>query len=218
MSQDTPGQNSPAGDARSGHEGDGGDAGVRLEDLLRRQDHDHEDHDDAIRPDQAGDTENPGNSSGPTDRAALSEPPLFALLTSIEREITVERIDRIWIFPPRRFDEGETAVVVVSAFPALDPERRTVYAAHYTAPADAGEPRLALQEFGTAPTERVGRIVEDVVGRLKDEAPAAPAATRIQADHARWHEMRHALAEQHLDQTSRHPRLQGPRPARPGPS
>lgn len=149
---------------------------------------------------------------------AQPEAPLFALLTTIERQITVERIDRIWIFPPRRYEAGETAVVVVAAYPDLDPVRRTVYAAHYTAPAESAEPRLALQEFGTAPADRVGRIVEDVVGRIKDEAPAAPAATRIEGDSARWHQMRHALAEQHLDQTTRHPRLRGTPPGHPGPS
>lgn len=205
---------------------DGRDALARLEDLLGHQDTgpehteptgaDSESHSAApVEADEERGNTDPGDAV-PED-AAPAEPPLFALLTTIERQVTVERIDRVWIFPPRRLEAGETAVVVVSAFPILDPDRRTVYAAHYTAPADAADPRLALQEFGTAPTERVGRIVEDVVGRLKDEVTAAPTAARIEGDPARWLELRHRLAEQHLDQTTRHPRLRTAPPARPGP-
>jgi hypothetical protein len=207
---------------------DGGrDAVARLEDLLGQQDTDPESPEptaaggesDIAAPVEA-DTDRGHDDPGDAvhEEAAAPEAPLFALLSTIERQLTVERIDRVWIFPPRRLGAGETAVVVVSVFPILDPDRRTVYAAHYTAPADAADPRLALQEFGTAPTERVGRIVEDVVGRLKDEVTAAPTATRVEGDLARWLELRHRLAEQHLDQTTRHPRLRTAPPDRPGPA
>lgn len=218
---------------RSREHDDGRDAASRLEDLIGRPDA----HPDDLPPAAiAQDPEGSDQGQAAEDRAdenrvaevkpsppvqadeTPAEAPLFALLTTIERDVTVERIDRIWIFPPRRLEAGETAVVVVSAFQLLDPERRSVFAAHYTAPADAAEPKLALQEFGTAPADRVGRVVEDVVNRLKDEAPAAPSATRIEGDLERWHSFRHELAEKHLDETSRHPRLrtaprQPPRPA-----
>jgi hypothetical protein len=111
----------------------------------------------------------------------LPDAPLFALLRSIEQEVLVERVDRIWIFPPRRLEVGETAVVIVAAFPEDDADRRRVFAAHYTVATDATQPRLALAEFGTAPTDRVGRVVEEVVERLKDEPAAAhrrPPASR----------------------------------------
>lgn len=149
----------------------------------------------------------------------LPDVPLFGLLRIIERDVAIHRIDRVWIFPPRRLDAGETAVVVVAAYPDVDTERRTVFAAHYTAPADESDARLTLDEFGTAPTDRVGRIVEDVVERLKDQPAAPPRTTRIEGDAGRWHQLLHDLAEQHLDDAAarhghhRYPRALGPPPA-----
>jgi hypothetical protein len=144
-----------------------------------------------------------------TGDETLPQAPLFALLRAIEREVTLVRIDRVWIFPPRRLEAGETAVVVVAALLDDEPERRGVYAAHYTATPDAVEPRLALDEFGTAPADRVGRVVEDVLERIKDGTAAAPRSARIEGDPARWHELLHALAELHLQEAT-----QGWRPRR----
>jgi hypothetical protein len=149
------------------------------------------------------------------DRQDLPDTPLFALLRSIEARIGTERIDRIWVFPPRRLETGETAVVVVAALLEDDPERRAVYAAHYTA-AETGPPRLALDQFGTAPTERVGRVVEDVLERIKDAPAAAPKAARIEGVARQWHELLHALAEEQLEEASRPGRRR--RDPRPRPS
>lgn len=149
----------------------------------------------------------------------LPDAPLFALLRSIQQEVTIDRIDRIWIFPPRRLDLGETAVVIVSAYPDADAERRRVLAAHYTVAADTTAPRLALDEFGTAPADRVGRVVEDVVERIKDGPADAPQAARVEGDAARWHELLHSLAERFLNDTLYPPRPRGftrPQPGRHG--
>jgi hypothetical protein len=144
----------------------------------------------------------------------LPQAPLFALLRVVEQDIGVDRIDRLWIFPPRRMESGETALLVVAAFPEIDPGRRRVYAAHYTAPAEAAEPRLVLDEFGTAPVERVGRLVEDVAERLKDQPTAPPEAARIDRDPERWNLLLHSLAERHLEAAAGHRRL--PRDPRTG--
>jgi hypothetical protein len=141
-----------------------------------------------------------GHETASEDRE-LPDAPLFALLRSIEQEVAIDRIDRIWIFPPRLLDLGETAVVIVSAYPDADAGRRRVLAAHYTVAVDATAPRLALDEFGTAPADRVGRVVEDVVERIKDGPPAAPQAARIEGDAARWHDLLHSLAERYLNDT-----------------
>ena len=156
------------------------------------------------RPPPAGPASSP---SGEDPGHPVPDAPLFALLRSIAARVEIDRIDRVWIFPPRRIEAGETAVVVVAAYPDVVEDRRRVYAAHYTAPADATEPRLALAEYGTAPTERIGRLVEDVVDRLKEEPAAPPRSARIEADPARWDELLHELAEQYLEQSTRNPRL-----------
>ena len=149
------------------------------------------------------------DAAGAPDEPALPDAPLFALLGTIADRVGIDRIDRVWLFPTRRLKAGETSVVVVGAYAELDDDRRRVYAAHYTAPADPkAEPRLALDEFGTAPADRVGRVVEEVVERIKEDAPPQPPrAVSIQGDEERWNTMLHELAEQFLAEASEHPRL-----------
>lgn len=159
-------------------------------------------------PDLPREPESPGDPDVP-DEPDLPDAPLFALLRTIGRDIGVAHIDRVWLFPPRRLKAGETSVVVVAAFPELDDDRRRVYAAHYTAPSDPGaEPRLALDEFGSAPTDRVGRVVEEVVERIKDDAPTGPPrSVPIDGQDDRWDAMVHELAEQFLQEAAENPRL-----------
>jgi len=200
------------------------DPGLRLEELLAQEDLRSPDSDDPAgavdsvtetSPGRDPETATVGDATGdlrPPDARDLPDAPLFGLLRIIEQEVAIERIDRVWIFPPRRLDAGETAVVVVSAYPEVGTDRRTVFAAHYTAPADDSDPRLTLDEFGTAPADRVGRVVEEVVDRLKDEPAAPPRTTRIEGDEARWHDLVHGLAEQRLDEAvARHGRFRYPR-------
>ncbi len=143
----------------------------------------------------------------------LPDTPLFALLRTIEKDVSVEQMDRIWIFPPRKLEAGETSVVIVAAFLPADPDRRRVYAAHYTVAADQPEARLVLDEFGTAPTERMGRLVEDVLERIKDVPPAPPRAARIEGHHSRWNELLHSLADHQLQEAGSRARARrDPRP------
>ena len=149
----------------------------------------------------------PEDGEAGDDGDGLPDAPLFALLRTLAEEITVERIDRVWIFPPRRIEAGETAVVIVTAFPVTDDGRRRVYAAHYTALDDVEEHRLVVDEYGTAPSDRVGRLVEEVVERIKDGPPEAPRSARIGGDEGRWDETLHQLAEAYLEDRQRDRRL-----------
>lgn len=190
------------------------DAGDRLEELLSRREPEPEP--ETLPNDPHGDegqgpeTTQPGAEPEPETGDPLPDAPLFALMRTVEAEIGVDRVDRVWIFPPRQFDAGETAVVVVAAFPDLDQDRRRVYAAHYAATTQGAGTRLALQEFGTAPTERVGRVVEEVVERIKDEPATPPQTVRIEGDDHRWSELLHSLAERHLEEATNHPRFRRP--------
>lgn len=148
-----------------------------------------------------------GDVSEEDEAGRLPDAPLFALLRTIEAEVGVDRIDRIWVFPPRRLEAGETSVVVVGAYPDIDSDRRRVYAAHYTATEQAAEPRLALNEYGTAPTDRVGRLVEEVVERIKDGPAGAPRAHDIEGRDERWNAVLHELAEAWLEEAQKNPRL-----------
>lgn len=144
---------------------------------------------------------------GENDDDGLPDAPLFALLRTLAGEIAPGRIDRVWIFPPRRIETGETAVVVVAAFTAGDSDRRLVYAAHYTALDDSDEHRLAVDEYGTAPAERVGRMVEEVVDRIKDGPTGAPRSLRIAGQDRRWDEALHELAEAYLEERQKDRRI-----------
>jgi hypothetical protein len=147
----------------------------------------------------------PGDPEEPED--SLPEAPLFALLRTVEAEIGIDRIDRVWVFPARRLERGETSLAVVAAFPDIDADRRRVYAAHYTAHDEADEARLVLDEFGTAPTDRVGRLVEDVVERIKDGPAEAPRSHTIRGEDERWHAFLHELAETFLEDARKSRRL-----------
>lgn len=190
------------------------DAGDRLEELLEEHrdptpgsesDPDPEPYDPFAPATPKGDEGDEGDEDDHED--ALPEAPLFALLRTLESEIGPGRIDRVWIFPPRRIEAGETAVVVVAAFAEVDPDRRRVFAAHYTALDDSDRHRLAVDEYGTAPPERVGRLVEEVVERIKDGPAGAPRSVRIQGDERRWYETLHELAEAWLEERQRNRRI-----------
>jgi hypothetical protein len=147
------------------------------------------------------------DDSQPDDGDDLPVAPLFALLRTLEEEVPAESIDRLWIFPPRRIEAGETAVVVVAALPQADPARRRVYAAHYTALDDSDHHRLTVTEYGSAPTDRVDRLVEEVVDRIKEGPASAPRSFRIQGDPLRWGQVLHELAGELLEEQRRRHRI-----------
>jgi hypothetical protein len=193
------------------------DPGKRLEEVLA------EHRDEPTNADDATEDYDPLDPFAPTEREraqtgeeadpaadeeeAFPEAPLFSLLGTVAAGIGVHHIDHIWIFPPRRMEAGESAVIVVSAFTGTGDDRRRVYAAHYTAHDESPEPRLALAEYGTAPTGRVDRLVEEVVERIKDGPAGAPRGVRIDGNEQRWHAMLHELAEQLLERARKDPRL-----------
>lgn len=162
---------------------------------------------DPFAPDPAEEAAEDQHDGQHGSRDDLPDAPLFALLRTLEEQISPVNTDRLWIFPPRRIEAGETAVVVVAAFPPADPARRRVYAAHYTALDDSDQHRLAVAEYGTAPTDRVGRLVEEVVERINEGPAAAPRSFRIQGDPLRWHQALHELAEELLEERRRNRRI-----------
>lgn len=214
---ETPSEETPArddeptgGDARRSP--DGQEVGDRLEALLAE----HRGEEEAAEADEAEDppfdpfaprpSEDAEQGTGEEDDD-LPDAPLFALLRTLAEEITPGRIDRVWIFPPRRIETGETAVVVVAAFTETGTDRRRVYAAHYTALDDSDEHRLAVDEYGTAPADRVGRLVEEVVERIKEGPTGAPRSIRIEGRERQWDETLHELAEAYLEERQRDRRI-----------
>lgn len=194
--------------------------GDRLADLLSEHRDESSGPDTSDAPGPAPDPFDPftadptvqGDADGPDDRQPgdaddLPAAPLFALLRTLEQEVPPESIDRLWLFPPRRIEAGETAVVIVAAMPPADPERRRVYAAHYTALDDRDQHRLAVAEYGSAPTDRVDRLVEEVVDRIKEGPASAPRSFRIRGDPLLWDQALHQLAGELLEDQRRRQRI-----------
>lgn len=113
-----------------------------------------------------------------------------SLLEALARAIPIASIDELWLFPPRRIGPAESTVVVVSAF-AEDHGRRRVLTARYSVSQDArGQPAVQeeLTEHGTAPADRIPRLVEGVLRRLDEPADAAPRNIRVEGSEERWKE------------------------------
>jgi len=123
--------------------------------------------------------------------------PIFALLNGLAERLGIASIDQVWLFPPRRVADAETAVVVLSVFHDDDDDRRRVFTAHYAALTDRkGQLEIEehIEERGIAPVERIGRLVEGVLQRVEDELAAAPPrAARIAGDPGLWSDLVESL-------------------------
>jgi hypothetical protein len=104
------------------------------------------------------------------------DPRLGEALAAAAARIPPERVEQVWLFPPRRVAARESglAVLVVMAEDAAD-ARRTIWTVRYDAvPGEKGKVAVeqALEEQGTVPPDRVGRIVDGVARRLEAESDA----------------------------------------------
>jgi hypothetical protein len=113
---------------------------------------------------------------------------LLALAEAIAERLPVPAIDQLWIFAPHRA-VPESGVVVAAAYEDV-PGRRRVVTAHFIgtrAPGGKVTTRLHVAEHGSAPADRLGRLVEGVLRRL-DGALAAvqPRAVSIEGSEERW--------------------------------
>lgn len=130
--------------------------------------------------------------------------PIFTLLGSLAELLGIAGIDELWLFPPRRSSDLETAVVVAAAFLQHDDEdddRRRVFTAHYTAVTDRKgrvDVQQNIEERAIAPTHRIPRIVEGVMQRLDDElAAAVPRVAHIHGHVDRWASLLDSLVLDH---------------------
>jgi hypothetical protein len=124
----------------------------------------------------------------PAERDARN-PLLGAALASVADRIPPERVEQVWLFPPRRVGAKESglAVLVVTAQDDAD-AGRTIWTVRYDAETGKGGKTTAahaLEEQGTVPPDRVGRIVDGVVRRLEAESDA-PDVRELAGDAAEW--------------------------------
>jgi hypothetical protein len=98
-------------------------------------------------------------------------------------------VDAVWLFPPRQIGAKESGVAVLSVFAEGDEARRTrtIYTLHYVSePQPKGPPARTdeMEEQGTVPVDRIGRIIEGVLHRL--DVPETPDVRETGGDAAAW--------------------------------
>ena len=105
------------------------------------------------------------NDAGPGVPEALPR-----TLRMVVERLVVERIDRLWIFPPLIRGRKEWGLVAASVY-TEDDERRRLHSAPYTAERSGQGLSVAhdLHEQGDAPPDRLPRVILGVVHRAGDE-------------------------------------------------
>ena len=97
---------------------------------------------------------------------------LRAVLLSLPGRVPAERIDRLWIFPPKEISGRESGLLVLALLPTADfPEdHRQILTLRYEK--DRARPRsapsLTFIEQGWAPGDRIPRVIGGVVARLEE--------------------------------------------------
>jgi len=103
------------------------------------------------------------------------DPRLAEALAAAAARIAPERVEQVWLFPPRRLAARESGLAVLVVVPgdAADP-RREIWTVRYDGAVEKGKPVFThlLEEQGTVPPDRVGRIVDGVARRLEAESDA----------------------------------------------
>jgi len=125
----------------------------------------------------------------PPPASDARNPLLGAALASAAERIPPDRVEQVWLFPPRRVGAKESglAVLVVAAEDDAD-AGRTIWTVRYEAETGKGgkvSSTHALEEQGTVPPDRVGRIVDGVVRRLEAESDA-PDVRELARDPEAW--------------------------------
>lgn len=144
----------------------------------------------------------PPHSQNPPTSGALN-PNLGAALAAASQAVPAERVDQVWIFPPRKVGIKESGLAVLVVLPEGDEARarRTIFTLRYEALPEKGKTTRAdlLEEQGTVPPDRVARIVEGVVRRLEGGDTEAPDVREVGGEWARWAEVLRDLGGPVLD-------------------
>lgn len=116
--------------------------------------------------------------------------PLARLLAEVPSLVPIDRLDRAWIFPPRRHGDLETGLVVLSllgegAGTEAPREVMTVRYEHRAGAGKKGADERSSASHGWAPAERVSRVIDGVLRRL-GETGEDPEVVEVAGDAAAW--------------------------------
>ena len=135
----------------------------------------------------------------------LATAPLNQTMAELPELVPVQRIERIWVFPPRFVGEVETGLLVLALGPegeggGEDVDRREVVTVRYEVRGGKGAPPLSreLTGHGWAPSARVPQLIAGVVRRLGGEEEE-PLTEEIGGDPERLARFAEALATGAVD-------------------
>ena len=127
--------------------------------------------------------------TGKADSASMA-----SLLERIREQVDVTTVDELFLFPMRKVSGVESTVFVLSLHEADDTRR--VLTAHVRATRNKrGEPAIETKfdDQGTIPADRIPRVIDGVLRRLKEDFATPPSTARIDGDPARWHALGEVL-------------------------
>ena len=129
---------------------------------------------------------------------------LRAVLLGLPDRVPTERIDRLWVFPPKEISGRESGLLVLALlpteeFPADHRQLLTLQYEHERARARAA-PTVTLTEQGWAPGDRIPRVIRGVVSRLQEEED--PEEHSIGGAGEGWSELLRAYGVQVVDPTN----------------
>jgi hypothetical protein len=108
------------------------------------------------------------------------------LLTLMAERIGVERMDRIWLFPPLVRGRKEWGLVAVSCHTEAPPQRELItgrFVAELTGQGVSFQPELTSE--GRAPPDRLPRVMDGVV-RRSDLHLEVPREVALEGDPSRF--------------------------------
>ena len=129
---------------------------------------------------------------------------LRAVLLGLPGRLPAERIDRLWVFPPREISGRESGLLVLALlpteeFPADHRQLLTLQYERERARARAA-PTVTLTEQGWAPSERIPRVIRGVVARLEEAQD--PEEHFVGGAGEGWGELLRAYGVQVVDPTN----------------
>lgn len=124
------------------------------------------------------------------------------VLIRLRDRLGVDRLDRLWIFPPSRSGRREQGLVAVSAFREGEERRSLItvsYVAEHTGKGVTVEP--SFTEEGEAPPDRFPGVMQGVVQRVGD-AGGEPREVEIAGSPEKYEDLLEEFDEELLQGVS----------------
>ena len=116
-----------------------------------------------------------------------ADPDLQASLAHVTGRVPPAEVDQVWIFPRRKRGRRASGLCVIVAYgDAARSDARRVFTLRYDVePGRRGAERnVSLVEEGSAPAERITRIIEGVARRAEEDG--VPVRIDVRGSEAAW--------------------------------